>query len=420
MLEQIEGSQAVARTVARCRPEVVCAYPISPQTHIIEAIGALVRTGELSPCEFLNVESEFAAMSVSIGASATGARAYTATASQGLLYMMEAVHNAAGLELPIVMTLANRAIGAPINIWNDHSDAMACRDAGWIQLFAETNQEAADLHVQAFRLAEELSLPVMVCMDGFILTHAVEQVDLPDQEAVDAYLPPYEPQQILDPADPVSIGAMVGPEAFEEVRYLAHLRQLDALERIPALAAEFGAAFGRPSGGLVHPYRTDDADTVVVALGSVVGTLKDAVDERRDAGQRVGVVGVTTFRPFPSEAVRRALAGARRVVVVEKAVRVGGGGILSGDIALALRDPTVPVHTVIAGLGGRPITRRGMVSVLGAATHGELDDLVFLDLDREAVDRERARIAAHRGSGPPVATGLRRAPSSAGIAEGTP
>ena len=420
MLEQIEGSQAVARTVARCRPEVVCAYPISPQTHIIEAIGALVRSGELSPCEFINVESEFAAMSVSIGASATGARAYTATASQGLLYMMEAVHNAAGLELPIVMTLANRAIGAPINIWNDHSDAMACRDAGWIQLFAETNQEAADLHVQAFRLAEELSLPVMVCMDGFILTHAVEQVDLPDQEAVDAYLPPYEPQQILDPADPVSIGAMVGPEAFEEVRYLAHLRQLDALERIPVLAAEFEAAFGRPSGGLVHTYRTDGADTVVVALGSVVGTLQDAVDERRAGGQRVGVVGVTTFRPFPNEAVRRALAGARRVVVVEKAVRVGGGGILSGDIALALRDPTVPVHTVVAGLGGRPITRRGMASVLEAAAHGELDDLVFLDLDRGAVDRERARIAAHRGSGPPVATDLRRAPSPAGTGEGAP
>jgi len=166
VLRQIEGSRAVAETVALCRPEVVCAYPISPQTHIIEAVGAMVKAGELAPCEFINVESEFAAMSVAIGASATGARAYTATASQGLLFMMEAVHNAAGLGLPIVMTLANRAIGAPINIWNDHSDAMAVRDSGWIQLFAESNQEAADLHVQAFRLAEELSVPVMVCVDG--------------------------------------------------------------------------------------------------------------------------------------------------------------------------------------------------------------------------------------------------------------
>ena len=202
MRRQIEGSRAVAETVALCRPEVVCAYPISPQTHIIEAIGAMVKSGQLSPCEFINVESEFAAMSVSIGASATGARAYTATASQGLLFMIEAVYNAAGLGLPIVMTLANRAIGAPINIWNDHSDAMAVRDAGWIQLFAETNQEAADLHIQAFRLAEELSLPVMVCMDGFILTHAVEGIELPEQAAVDAFLPPYEPRQVLDPRIP--------------------------------------------------------------------------------------------------------------------------------------------------------------------------------------------------------------------------
>ena len=235
MLRQIEGSRAVAETVARCRPEVVCAYPISPQTHIIEALGELVKTGELSPCEFINVESEFAAMSVAIGASAAGARAFTATASQGLLFMMEAVYNASGLGLPVVMTLANRAVGAPINIWNDHSDAMAARDAGWVQLFAETVQEAADLHIQAFRLAEEVSAPVMVCMDGFILTHATEQVDIPTQEQVDAFLPAYEPRQVLDPADPYSIGAMVGPEAFEEVRYLAHARQLTALGRIGEL-----------------------------------------------------------------------------------------------------------------------------------------------------------------------------------------
>src|SRR5512134_3596548 len=179
MLKQTEGSKAVAEAVALCRPEVICAYPISPQTHIVEALGELVKTGELSPCEFINVESEFAAMSVAIGASAAGARAYTATASQGLLFMAEAVYNAAGLGLPIVMTIGNRAIGAPINIWNDHSDSMAQRDCGWIQLYAETNQEAVDLHILAFRLAEDLSCPVMVCMDGFVLTHAFEQVDLP-------------------------------------------------------------------------------------------------------------------------------------------------------------------------------------------------------------------------------------------------
>ena len=189
MRSQLEGSQAVAKAVALCRPEVICAYPISPQTHIVEALSDLVRTGELAPCEYLMVESEFGAMSAAIGASATGARTYTATASQGLLYMAEALYNASGLGLPIVMTVANRAIGAPINIWNDHTDSMSQRDSGWIQLYAESNQEAVDLHVQAFRLAEELSLPVMVCMDGFILTHAFEPVDLPSQEQVDAFLP---------------------------------------------------------------------------------------------------------------------------------------------------------------------------------------------------------------------------------------
>src|ERR1051325_10234556 len=214
MLTQIEGSKAVAAAVAACRPEVICAYPISPQTHIVEELSRLVKAGELAPCEFVNVESEFAAMSVGIGASATGARTYTATASQGLLYMVEALYNASGLGLPIVMTVANRAIGAPINIWNDHSDTMSQRDSGWIQLYARDNQEAADLHPQAFRLAEELSLPVMVCMDGFVLTHAWERVDVPEQAQVDAFLPPYEPRQVLDPEEPVSIGAMVGPDAF--------------------------------------------------------------------------------------------------------------------------------------------------------------------------------------------------------------
>src|SRR5688572_16826957 len=274
----------MAEAVALCRPEVICAYPISPQTHIVEGLSALVKRGDLEGCEYVNVESEFAAMSVAIGASATGARAYTATASQGLLYMVEAVYNASGLGLPIVMTVANRAIGSPINIWNDHSDAMSQRDSGWIQLYAESNQEAADLHVQAFRIAEALSLPVMVCMDGFVLTHAYEQVDVPSQEAVDAFLPPFAPKQVLDPDEPVTIGAMVGPEAFAEVRYLMHLKQLKALELIPEIESRFTLAFGRASGGLVRRYRSEDAETVVVALGSVLGTVEDAVDELREEG----------------------------------------------------------------------------------------------------------------------------------------
>ncbi|MEI2826977.1 MAG: hypothetical protein V9F04_11630 [Dermatophilaceae bacterium] len=299
MRTQIEGSMAVARAVAACRPHVICAYPISPQTHIVEGLSAIVKAGELPGCEYVNVESEFAAMSVAIGASAAGARSYTATASQGLLFMAEAVYNASGLGLPIVMTVANRAIGAPINIWNDHTDAMSQRDSGWIQLYAETNQEAADLHVQAFKIAEELSLPVMVCMDGFILTHAVEEVDVPEEADVARFLPPFEPRQVLDPDEPVSIGAMVGPEAFTEVRYLAHDRQMQALDVIPRVAAEFQEVFGRESGGLVRGYRLDDAETVVIALGSVLGTIKDVVDERRERGEKIGVLGITSFRPFP-------------------------------------------------------------------------------------------------------------------------
>ena len=407
MLRQIEGSRAVAETVALCRPEVVCAYPISPQTHIIEAVGVMVKEGRLSPCEFINVESEFAAMSVAIGASATGARAYTATASQGLLYMMEAVYNAAGLGLPIVMTLANRAIGAPINIWNDHSDAMAVRDSGWIQLFAETNQEAADLHVQAFRLAEELSVPVMVCMDGFILTHAVEGVDLLDQATVDAFLPPYDPRQVLDPANPVSIGAMVGPEAFMEVRYLAHLRQLDALHRIPVIAEEFFETTGRRSGGLVRPYRTEGADTIVVAMGSVLGTIKDAVDIRREAGEKIGVVGITSFRPFPSLEVREALRHATQIVVLEKAFSIGHGGVLATDVAMALQGTPCVIREVVAGLGGRPITRQSLVKLFYRASQGELGSLLFLDLEHDVVDREVSRMRATRRSGPSAENVLR-------------
>ena len=407
MLRQLEGSRAVAEGVAACRPEVVCAYPISPQTHIIEAVGALVKSGALAPCEFVNVESEFAAMSVCIGASAAGARTYTATASQGLLFMVEAVYNAAGLGLPTVMTVANRAVGAPINIWNDHSDAMAVRDAGWVQLFAETNQEAADLHVQAFRLAEELSLPVMVNMDGFVLTHAFEAVDVPGQEAVDAFLPPYAPRQVLDPADPVTIGAMVGPEAFEEVRYLGHLRQLQALDRIPELASEFAEVFGRASGGLVRPYRSEDADTVVVAMGSLLGTLKDAVDACRDGGGRVGAVGVGTFRPFPGAALSDALSAARRVVVVEKAFSPGLGGVLATDVAAALAGTGVAVHDVVAGLGGRPVTEASLVGLLSTAASGKLGRLTFLDLDRSLVDGELARMAATRRSGPTAENLLR-------------
>jgi len=393
--------------VAACRPQVVCAYPITPQTHIVEGVGEMVKSGELAGCEFINVESEFAAMSVAIGASAAGSRAYTATSSQGLLFMIEAVYNAGGLGLPVVMTLANRAIGAPINIWNDHSDAMAVRDAGWVMLFAESNQEATDLHIQAFRLAEDLSLPVMVNMDGFVLTHATERIDVPTQEQVDAFLPPFEPRQVLDPADPVTIGALVGPEAFTEVRFLAHAKQLQAIGRIGEVADEFARSFGRRSGGLVNSYRAEDAEVVVVALGSILGTIKDVADEMRERGTKVGVVGISSFRPFPLEALHEAIGDARRVVVIERAFSTGFGGVLSTDVALAIADARARISTVVAGLGGRAVPEATIAAVIEDAMADRLEALRFVDLDEGVVARELARMAGDRRSGPSAENVLR-------------
>jgi pyruvate ferredoxin oxidoreductase alpha subunit len=294
------------------------------------------------------------------------------------------------------MTVANRAIGAPINIWNDHSDSMSMRDSGWVQLFASSNQEAVDLHVQAFRLAERLSLPVMVCMDGFVLTHAVEQVDVPEQDEVDAFLPPFTPRQQLDPAQPVSIGAMVGPEAFTEVKYLMHARQMQALDEIPRIAADFEAAFGRPAGGLVRPYRTEDAETVVVALGSQVGTIEVVVEQLREEGHPVGLLDVTCFRPWPRDDVRRALAGASRVVVLEKAFAVGAGGIVGQNTRLALAGTPTVVHDVVAGLGGRPVTAAAVRGLLEDVLAGRLDPhrLHFLGLRADLVDGQLRRDAA--------------------------
>lgn len=409
MLKQIEGSQGVAQAVALCRPDVICAYPISPQTHIVEALGVLCRKGVLPTSEYINVESEFAAMSVAIGASAAGARAYTATASQGLLFMAEAVYNASGLGLPIVMTVANRAIGAPINIWNDHSDSQSQRDCGWIQLFCEDNQEAVDLHIQAFRIAEELSVPVMVCMDGFVLTHAFERMDVPSQEEVDRFLPPFEPRQVLDPAKPYSIGAMVGPEAFTEVRYLAHLKMLDALDVVEKSSREFESVFGRKSGGLVSEYRMEDAEVIVVALGSLVGTIKDAVDElREEEGLRIGVLSIVCYRPFPYEAVRKALSKARTVVVVDRMLSPGCGGVVDLDVMKSLRGLPVEQRSLIAGLGGRQVTRESFKKSFRAAYASDsVENPEILDLDRELIAAQLEREASRRHVGP-VAESLNR------------
>jgi pyruvate ferredoxin oxidoreductase alpha subunit len=415
MLKQIEGSRAIGEAVALCRPEVICAYPIMPQTHIIEGLGEMVKDGRLVHCEFINVESDFAALSVAIGASAAGARAYTATASQGLLLMAEAVYNASGLGLPIVMTLVNRAIGAPANVWNDHSDAMSMRDAGWVQLFAETNQEAADLHIQGFRLAEELSMPVMVCVDGFNLTHAVERVDIADQVAVDAFLPPYDPVQVLDPTEPVTMGAMVGPDAFTEVRFLSHYKQTKALRFIGQFADAFSKVFGRESGGLLRGYRTEDAQMVVIAMGSVCGTIKDTIDEMRGDGIPIGLVTLVSFRPFPIDALEKILEGAREIVVIDKSVSLGMGGPLANNVGVALRNlPRRPrLHAVVAGLGGRPITRQSLHRLFRQAATEPWEGTHFLDMNDRVVGREIHRAGKLRRAGPTAEAILRQLAESA-------
>ena len=405
MREQIEGSRAIAQTVARCRPQVVPAYPITPQTHIVEAVGAMVKAGTLAPCEFITVESEFAAMSAAIGASAAGARTYTATASQGLLYMAEALFNASGMGLPVVMTVANRAIGAPINIWNDHSDSMSQRDCGWIQLYAEDNQAAVGLHVIAFRLAEELSLPVMVCVDGFVLTHAVEPIEVPAADVVDGYLPPFHPRQVLDPDDPITIGAMVGPEAFTEVRYLAHHQLNRARDRMPELAEEYALASGYRVSAL-SKYRVDGARVVIVTLGSVSGTIKDALDEVDDS---VGLVTITLYRPFPADEIRAALACADHVIVLERAFAPGAGGVVAADVGAALSGLPTRVSTVVAGLGGRAVTKASVRGVIDDAKADRLPSLSFLDLRTDVIDHELARQAEADRPGPQTEALLRTA-----------
>jgi pyruvate ferredoxin oxidoreductase alpha subunit len=388
MLRQIEGSHGVAEAVALCRPEVICAYPITPQTHIVEDLGSIVKSGKLTNCEYINVESEFAALSVGIGSSAAGARTYTATASQGLLFMAEAVYNASGLGLPIVMTVGNRSIGAPINIWNDQTDSMSMRDAGWIQLFVEDNQQAVDIHIQAFRIAEALSIPVMVCMDGFILTHAIEGIDVPDQKQVDKFLPPFVPRQILDPEAPISIGAMVGPEAFTEVRYIAHKKQKEVLKLIPQINKEFKKIFGRDSGGLISTSNTRGADTIIVTLGSVIGTIEEALDEQ---DEKIGSLTIRSFRPFPLEEIRSALQNAKRVVVFEKCFAVGIGGIVANNVRMAMSGTNIPVYEVIGGLGGRPIIRKSLHKLFKDAVNDKLEVVTFLDLKKDVVDRELER-----------------------------
>jgi pyruvate ferredoxin oxidoreductase alpha subunit len=386
MLKYVEGSHAVSEMVARCRPQVISAYPITPQTHIVEDLARRVGEGELE-AEFINVESEFSAASVVLGASAAGARAYTTTTSQGLLLMNEVIYCIAGMRLPIVLTCANRAISAPLNIWNDQQDSMTVRDAGWIQLHAEDNQEAADLHLQAFKIAEQTSLPVMVCMDGFILTHAFEPVDLPEQKEVDAFLPPFKPQHLVDPRWPRALGLYADQRFYMETRYILHRALEKSEQTIQQVSADFAKAFGRESGGLLKTYHLEDADLVIVTMGSIAGTIKDLIDQLAEEGKKVGLLQICSFRPFPRQAVYQVLRNKMNIVVLEKSVSLGRGGILGSDIRWSFpraeKNGRV-ISSYIAGLGGRNISKEALRDMV-ARVETEPVELAFLGLNKEII-----------------------------------
>ncbi|MCP4366441.1 MAG: pyruvate ferredoxin oxidoreductase [Planctomycetes bacterium] len=379
-----EGSKAVAETVRICRPHVISAYPITPQTHIVEELSSMVANGLLKS-EFVNVESEFAAASVVLGASATGARTYTATTSQGMLLMTEVLFNISGMRLPVVLTCANRAISSPINIWNDQQDSISVRDAGWIQLYAEDIQEASDLHLQAFRIAEhpDVVMPVMVCMDGFVLTHSYEPVDLITQEEADEFLPPFKPQHYLTPKNPLTYGAMLGPEAYMEARYQLERALTDSAPVIEEVTLEFKKKIGRFQGVFVDGYKTDDAEIILVAMGSILSTIKEAVDNLREEGHKVGVLKVRMFRPFPKEEIYDALKGARDVLVMDRAFSPGSGGVLATEVKAAFygREAVPSIKGHIIGLGGRDVNVDTILNVIRdrAAVGAQAGDK-FVDL----------------------------------------
>lgn len=382
----LEGSRAVAEVVKLCKPGVISAYPITPQTHIVEELAQIVADGHLN-AQFVNVESEHSAASVVLGASAAGVRTYTATSSQGLFYMSEVIFNIAGLRLPIVLTCANRAISAPINIWNDHQDAVSLRDAGWVQLYTEDIQETVDFHLMAYRLSEDKSimLPTMICMDGFILTHGIEGVDMPTQEQVDKFLPEYQPLYKLDTTNPITIGPLVDPDSYLETRFAIQETHKKVIDLLPKLTAEFSKVFGRQYNGLVEKYRMQDAERVIVAMGSVCGTIKDVVDELRAKGKKVGLLRIISYRPFPYQEIYEALKNIPKVGVLDKAVSLGSYAPLAAEVkAVFFGKPKHPrsIGSFVAGLGQRDITKDSVEEIFRLMTAKERF-CEFIDLKPE-------------------------------------
>jgi pyruvate ferredoxin oxidoreductase alpha subunit len=354
----IEASQAVAFAAKLCKPQVVAAYPITPQTHIVERIADLVYDGEME-AELVDVESEHSALSACLGAQAAGVRTFTATASQGLALMHEVLFAVSGMRLPIVMAIANRALSAPINIWNDHQDSISARDSGWMQFYVESAQEALDTTIMAYKVAEnqKILVPAMVCLDGFTLTHVFEPLSIPDQKEVDSFLPAYKPLFKLDPKKPVSMGPIGYPNSYMEFKLQQQDAMKLALSEIKKVQADFLKKFGRTYGnGLIETYKTKGADVAIVAMGTICSTTKDIVDELRKKGKKVGLIKIKTFRPFPEQDIIEVAKDIKALAVLDRNISLGQDGAVYTDIKAALKGCKTIVNSFIVGLGGRDVT----------------------------------------------------------------
>jgi len=357
------------------RAEVVSAYPITPQTQVIEEISRFIDEGEMD-CEYIPVESEHSAMAAMIGSAAMGVRSFSATSAHGLLYMHELLHWAAGIRLPMVMVNVNRALGPGWNIWCDHQDTIAARDTGWIQLYCASHQEILDTTIQAFRISEDpkVILPVMVCYDAIFLSHNYMQVEIPDQEVVDRFLPPFRSLWKLDLDYPFTHGSVIYPDDYEEVRYSMFQGLDNARKAIKTAAEEYRDIVGNFHGGLVETYRMEDAECALVAMGSIASEAKVAVDLLRDAGYPCGLVRVRSYRPFPIEELRGLLAPLRAVMVIDRGVSFGMEGPMYSEVkAVIYGRSDAEVYDIVTGLGGRDVTYELIYDNVEAALKGKLE-----------------------------------------------
>jgi pyruvate ferredoxin oxidoreductase alpha subunit len=384
MLKVVSANRAIAEAVKLAQPKVVPVYPITPQTSISEYLAKFVADGDL-PAEYIRVESEHSAISAAVGASGTGVRVFTATSSQGLALMHEILFAAAGLRNPIVMGNANRALSAPLSIWNDQQDSISQRDTGWLQFYAENAQEALDFVLQAYKISENenVLLPSMVCVDGFILTHTVEPVDIPSQEEVDSFLPPYDPKHsYLDPEHPMSLGTFTDPDYYMEARYDMEVAMEGSKNVIRNVNKEFASIFGREYD-LVENYMCDDAEIIIVSMGSICGTIKAVIDNMRKEGEKVGLLKVIAFRPFPKEEIYEAVKNADKIAVLDKNISFGIGGVLFNEIKAKM---DVDARGFILGLGGRDVSNEDIRNIFKITKNSnDKDKINWIGLKEEEV-----------------------------------